>query len=99
AGDEDELDLRRQAGVVHGADQVGGEDERALEDRDDEQVVVVALADLLGELEIASGDGGGAEQHLDVLASHNGHQFASSWNATETVFTPLPGASSRLEKE
>ena len=40
----DELDLRRHPGVVEGADQVGGEDEAALEDRDDEQVPVPAAA-------------------------------------------------------
>ena len=47
ARQRDELDLGRHPGLVEGADQVGGEDEAALEDRDDEQVLVSRGGDLL----------------------------------------------------
>src|SRR5690606_38334856 len=74
AGDEDELDLRRQAGVVHRPDQVRGEDEGALQDRDDQNVVIFAARYVLGELEVAPGDGRGAEQHFYLLAAYDRHQ-------------------------
>jgi hypothetical protein len=58
---------------MHGADEIGREDERALEHRDDQQVVVVLAGDLLGKLEVAPGDGGCGEQDLDVLAPDHWH--------------------------
>src|SRR5690606_31393951 len=103
AGNEDELHLRRQADIVHGADEIGGEDERALQDRDDQKVVVVLPGDFLGQFQVAPGDGRCRKQNLDLLAAHDwpGQPLrivAYSANATETVLTPFLGTSSRLEK-
>src|SRR5690606_25356237 len=84
AGDEDELDLRRQAGIVHGADEVGGEDEGSFEDRDDQKVVIVAARYVLGKFQIAPRDGGRAEQDFDFLFPHARHR-----NGSRLVFGEL----------
>jgi len=60
---------------VHGADEIGSKDERALQDRYHKQVVIVAPGDLLGELEIATGDRRRRKQDLDILAAHNWHHL------------------------
>src|SRR5690606_14661724 len=98
AGDEDELHFRRQADIVHGPDKVGREDERPLEHRDDEQVLVVLARDLLSEFQIAPRNRRRREQHLDLLASDHRHARPYSPKLTDTILTPLVGALRRPEK-
>ncbi len=52
-----ELDLGREPGAMQRADQVGGEHEAALEDRDDEQISGLGGDDLGRELLAFMGDG------------------------------------------
>ena len=61
----DELDLRREAGAVQRADQVGREHEAALQHRDDEQVLEPGPGDLARQLLVAARDGGLVEKNPD----------------------------------
>ncbi len=56
AGQMHEFDLRSHSGLVHGANEVRGEHEAALQDRHDEQVLRLAGGDLAGDLVVALGD-------------------------------------------
>ena len=53
--------------------EVGGEDEGALEHRDDQKVIAGTLDDILGEFEITLPDLLGGKERFDVLSANNGH--------------------------
>jgi len=62
ARQRNELDLRRQPRPVQRADEIGGEDEAALEDGYDEEVAIAGGGDLRGQGEIARRDGLGVKK-------------------------------------
>src|SRR5690606_35449574 len=62
---------------MHGADQVGGEDEGALEHGDDQKIVRRTLHDLGGEFRIASGDLPGVIERVDLLSAYDLHSSGS----------------------
>src|SRR5690606_24311626 len=74
ARNEHELDLWRRAHLVHGADKVCRENEGALQDRDNQQVLVFMRRDFLGQFEVTARDLFNAEQNLDVFLANNRHE-------------------------
>ena len=69
-----ELDFRRQPRRMQGADQVGGEDEAALEDRDDQQIDIAGVGDLPRQLGIAQRDPLRVVEDTDVATPNRRHQ-------------------------
>ena len=67
AGKRQEIDLRRQAGAMHRAQQIGGEHEAALQDRHHQQAFQPGPGDALGHRVDALGDGLGRKHDLDGL--------------------------------
>src|SRR5450432_2298637 len=96
----DELDMRLEPDPMQGADQVGGEHERALQHGDNQQVLWLDRGDFLGQLLVALGDGGFVVQDFDLPgAAHEpfppGETFApAAANFTRTSPMPSGGASS-----
>ena len=74
ARQRDELDFGRQPGVMERPDEIGGEDETALQDRDDEQDLVAGRRDFAGDLGIPLGDRVGVEENSDRTATDFRHQ-------------------------
>ena len=97
----EELDLRFEAGAMEGAQQVGGEHERALEDRHHQQVLRLGGGDLLRHRVGALSDRRRVEENLDLpfaaheLASVKEALSPGAPNFTSTSRTPSGGEASR----
>ena len=78
ARQRNEFDLRREARGVQRADQVGREDEAALEHGDDQQILRRRRLDLLRQSLIARRDRLGVEQHADFRVGRNAQAILTS---------------------
>src|ERR1700677_1486613 len=97
-----ELDLRLEPGPMQGAQQVGREHERALEDGDDKQVLRLRRGDFARELLRAFGDRALVVEDLDLsFTAHEGDSVnrpplsPGALNFTRTSQTPAGGAATR----
>ena len=67
AGQRDELDFRRKADRVHRPDEVGGEDEGAFENGNDQKIIERPLDDLLGHFNVARRNHLGGIERINIF--------------------------------
>src|SRR5579862_761383 len=97
----EELDLRLEPNPMKSAQQIGREHERALQDRDDKQILRLRRCDLARQRLRPFGDRSFVVENLDLsLATHEGVSvnvplLPGSTNFTRTSRTPAGGAASR----
>ncbi len=75
-----ELDLRLEPGAMQRAQEICGEHEGALQDRDHEQILRLDRRDRLGERFGALGDRRFVEKHFDAsVAAHGSTSTENAW--------------------